>query len=346
MINLKLNISSKLQGGSMKNILMISTGGTIASSKGENGLQPEYEVEELINFLPSADTSYKVTGKSLMKIDSSNMTPNDWIKIARTVYDEYNNYDGFVITHGTDTMAYTSCALTYMLTELDKPVILTGSQYPISKEHTDAIQNLNDSLKFASEQLAGVFILFDGKLISGTRAVKVKTRSYDAFESINFPYIAHIKHNKIEYKRFVVDNFRPNGSKMVLNDKINENIAIIKLFPGISSPIFECIKNNYKAVIIESFGIGGVPFEQIDIASEIIKLLDAGVIVLMTTQCLEEGVDFGIYEVGKILPSHKLIYANDMTTESSVAKLMCALGRFNDFNDIKHFIEHRVQFDI
>lgn len=330
----------------MKKLLMISTGGTIASSKGENGLQPEYEVDELIKFIPNLHSNCTITGKSLMKIDSSNMTPSDWVKIARAIYDEYDNYDGFVITHGTDTMAYTSSALTYMLTNLDKPVILTGSQYPIAKQHTDAIQNLSDALEFASEPLAGVFILFDGKLISGTRAVKVKTRSYDAFESINFPYIAHIKHGKIEYKRFVVDNFKPTGSKLILNDKIDENITIIKLFPGIKSHIFECVKKHYKAVIIESFGIGGVPFEKIDITGEVTNLLNAGIIVLMTTQCLEEGVDFDIYEVGKKLPAQKLIYANDMTTEASVAKLMCALGRFSDFNEIKEFIEHQVQFDI
>ncbi len=281
-----------------------------------------------------------------MKIDSSNMTPKDWVKIANTIYEEYNNYDGFVITHGTDTMAYTSSALTYMLINLNKPVILTGSQYPISKEHTDAIQNLSDSIDFASEPLAGVFILFDGKLISGTRAVKIKTRSYDAFESINFPYIANIKHGHIEYKKFVVDNFKKRNKQIILNDKIDENIAIIKLFPGIKPHIFECVKNHYRAVIIESFGIGGVPFEQIDIAGEVTKLLDAGIIVLMTTQCLEEGVDFGIYEVGKKLPRNKLIYANDMTTESSVAKLMCALGRFDDFTEIKEYIENQVQFDI
>ncbi len=330
----------------MKNILIISTGGTIASSLGENGLKPEHDVDTLINFLAIPEHKYHITGRSIMKIDSSNMTPYDWVKIAKEIYSDYENYDGFIITHGTDTMAYTSSALTYMLEGIDKPVILTGSQYPICKEHTDAIQNLSDAVIFAAENLAGIFIVFDGKLITGTHAVKVKTHSYDAFKSINFPYIAHIKHGSIMYRQFVVDNFYQNGSKLSLHNNIDENICLIKLFPGINSHIFECVKKHYKAVIIESFGIGGVPFDRVDIVSEVIKLLDAGVIILMTTQCLQEGVNFNIYEVGLKLPLHKLIYANDMTTEASTAKLMCAMGRFNNFDDIKKYIETPIQFDI
>ncbi len=235
----------------------------------------------------------------IMNIDSSNMTPNCWVKIAQAVYDAYNDYDGFVITHGTDTMAYTSAALTYMLEGLNKPVIVTGSQYPIAQEYTDAVHNLNDAIHFAVEDLAGVFVVFDGKLISGPRAMKVKTRSYDAFESVNFPYIAEIQHDKIQYKRFVFSKFKPKDTKLVLHPEVDRSVIIIKLFPGIDPKIFNYIKENYRGVIIESFGIGGVPFENVDIASEVGNMINSGMCVMMTTQCLEEGVDFEVYEVGK-----------------------------------------------
>jgi len=329
-----------------KKILIIATGGTIACADDGQGLTPQYNVEDLLSFVPRARKLCDIDGKMIMNIDSSNMTPNCWVEIAKAVHESYDAYDGFVITHGTDTMAYTSAALTYMLEGLNKPVIVTGSQYPISQEYTDAVHNLNDAIHFAVEDLAGVFVVFDGKLISGPRAMKVKTRSYDAFESVNFPYIAEIKHDKIQYKRFIFERFKPRGKELILHPEVNRSVLIIKLFPGIDPKIFEYIKDNYKGVIIESFGIGGVPFENVDIASEVGNMIQAGLCVMLTTQCLEEGVNFDVYEVGKKIPKDGVIYANDMNTEASLAKLMCAMGRFETIESVKEMVETQVQYDM
>ncbi len=331
----------------MKNkILIIATGGTIACADGDHGLTPQYNVEDLLAFVPRARKLCDIDGKMIMNIDSSNMTPNCWVEIAKAVHDAYDQYDGFVITHGTDTMAYTSSALTYMLEGLDKPVIITGSQYPIAQEFTDAVHNLNDAIHFAVEDIAGVFIVFDGKLISGPRAMKVKTRSYDAFESVNFPYIAEIKHDRIQYKRFVFSRFKPKGRTLILHPEVDSSLIVIKLFPGIDANIFKYIQENYRGVIIESFGIGGVPFENVDIASEVGNMIRSGMCVMLTTQCLEEGVDFEVYEVGKKIPKDGIIYANDMNTEASVAKLMCAMGRSSDVHEVKRIVETQVQYDM
>ncbi len=330
----------------MKKILMIATGGTIACSDQGHGLAPSYTVEDLVSFVPNAVKKCEIHGEMVMNIDSSNMIPSNWVTIAEALKDRYDQYDGFVVTHGTDTMAYTSAALTYMLEGLNKPVIVTGSQYPIAQEHTDAIQNLNDSIMFAKEDLAGVFVCFDGKLICGTRAMKVKTRSYDAFQSVNFPYIAEIKHDRIQFKKFIRDAFLPRGTDLVLHPQVDDRIMVVKLFPGIQPELFDYVKHNYQGLIVESFGIGGIPFDQLDIATKIKELMAEGMAVVVTTQCLEEGVDLDVYEVGKKLPKAGLIYANDMNTEALVAKMMCAVGRFDDLHAVKEMIETATQFDL
>lgn len=330
----------------MKKVLIIATGGTIACSDQGNGLAPSYSVSDLISFVPRAAEKCEIHGKMVMNIDSSNMTPHCWVKIAEAIHSAYDQYDGFVVTHGTDTMAYTSAALNYILEGLDKPVIVTGSQYPIAEAHTDAIQNLNDALMFAMEDLSGVFIAFDGKLICGTRAMKVKTRSYDAFESVNFPYVAEIKHDRIAYTKYIQDAFLPNSSTLSYHPEVDERIMVVKLFPGLNPSLFDYVRNNYQGLIIESFGIGGIPFEDLDIASKIKELVDDGMAVVVTTQCLEEGVDLDVYEVGKKLPKAGLIYARDMNTEALVAKMMCAVGRFDDIRKVKLMIETPNQFDL
>lgn len=332
----------------MKKILIIATGGTIASKDTGEGLAPQLNVDDLLNYLPNLKDKCEITGKMIMNIDSSNMTPNDWKVISRSIYDNYMEFDGFVVTHGTDTMAYTSSALTYMLEDINKPVIVTGSQYSIAEDFTDAMQNLNDAILFAREDIKGVFIAFDGKLIVGTRAMKVKTRSYDAFESVNYPYIAEIKHSKIDYNNYIKSHFiktLDNTYPTLIDDICNE-IQVVKLFPGMDASIFDYLANMYKGIIIESFGIGGIPFGTYDVSTKLRELADKGIAIAVTTQCLEEGIEFGVYEVGKKIPKEKLIYANDMNFEALVAKFMCGLGRHTDLVDLKTFIETKINFDM
>ena len=182
----------------MKNILLIATGGTIASKDNGNGLTPSIDVNILLDYIPVIRQKCHVTGISLMNIDSSNMDTAHISSISECIMNNYNDYDGFVITHGTDTCAYTAAALSYQLVNLSKPVILTGSQLPIDVEKTDAVMNLTNAFIYSCEDISGVFLAFSEKLIKGTCAKKIKTKSFDAFESINFPYIATIRNKTAE----------------------------------------------------------------------------------------------------------------------------------------------------
>ncbi len=329
----------------MKKILFISTGGTIVSSDNGEGFEPYYSVDKLINSINKNEECI-IDGVLLMNIDSSNMNPKHWIEIAKAIGDNYEKYDSFIVSHGTDTMAYTSSALAYMLRGLDKPVIITGAQHSIEETYTDAIQNLNDALLFAMQDIAGVYVSFDGKLINGTRAIKMKTMSYDAFKSINYPYVANVKYGAIRFDSSLNELTNINNKKFEPCYKLNSNIIIIKLFPGIKPSIFDYAMDNYDGVIIESFGIGGVPFSELDIHDKVKQLTSNGITVVITTQCFEEGVDLSIYQVGKKLMNDNIIFAGDMNTEAIVPKLMCSIGRFKTFEERKEFFEKPMQDDI
>ncbi|SDP23378.1 asparaginase [Desulforhopalus singaporensis] len=337
----------------MINILILATGGTIVCSDHGQGLRPHYTVEDLLKRMQPDLLERNVVGKSVMNIDSSNMTPDAWLTIARQIVEASEDYDGFVITHGTDTMAYSSAALTYLLQGVDKPVVLTGAQYSMADSKTDALQNLHDALLLAGENISGVFIVFDGKVINGTRAIKTKTRSYDAFESVNYPLVAWIKHNRIKYTESVRRVFAKNqlseekrSNLKNLVSGLEENILVLKLFPGLHPKIFDFIRDNYKGVIIESYGTGGISTEILDLAGRVDKLVEDGIIVAITTQCLKEGVDLQVYEVGRKLPLEKIIYARDMNTDALVPKLMWAMGKTEVFAEIKNLVETPVRDDL
>ncbi|MCM2531803.1 asparaginase [Neobacillus pocheonensis] len=320
----------------MKKILLLATGGTIASVEGNGGLVPELSVEELLHYLPeSNNNSLKIDGKILMNIDSTNLQPEHWVKIANAVYTHYQDYEGFVITHGTDTLAYTSSALSYMLQGLGKPVVLTGSQVPISFKKTDAKKNVADALQFACEDIGGVFIVFDGRVILGTRAVKMRTKSYDAFESINHPYVAYVNKKEVKY------HWKPASvtKALSLNTNLCTDVFLMKLYPGTKPEIFDCLKDLYKGIIIESFGNGGLPFEGRNLLSKIQELTEKGIAVVITTQCLEEGEDLFLYEVGRKVAQNQVILSGDMNTEAIVAKLMWALGQTDSLDKVKKIIE-------
>lgn len=325
----------------MKRVLIIGTGGTIASKKYDLGLRPELKIEEIIKHVNIPKDICSLEGKTIMNIDSTNMTPDKWFVIANHIKQYYELFDGFVITHGTDTMAYTAAALTYIFHNLNKPIIITGSQYPITEFYTDGIQNLTEAVYFAMENITGVFICFDGDLIAGTRATKIKTRSYDAFESVNFPVVANIKHHKVLYDTRIKDQFlqKENFNPLEIRTKYNDRILVIKLIPGMHADIFDFIKEHYDGVIIESFGLGGIPDNEHNIALKINELIETGIVVVLTTQCLEEGVEYGVYEVGSLLPRDKTIIAGDFNTETLVAKTMIAMGNFYTIGDIKKYIE-------
>lgn len=326
----------------MKKILFLATGGTIASVEKDEGLVPGLSVEELLDYLPESSADLKIDGKILMNIDSTNLQPEQWKIIADSVYTHYHDYDGFVITHGTDTLAYTSSALSYMLQGLEKPVVLTGSQVPISFKKSDAKKNVADALRFACEDIGGVFVVFDGRVILGTRAVKMRTKSYDAFESINHPYVAHVNKDEVKY------HWKPerNINRLSLNTNLCTDVFLMKLYPGTKPEIFDCLKDLYKGIIIESFGNGGLPFEGRNLLPKVEELIENGVAVVITTQCLEEGEDLLLYEVGRKVAQHQVILSGDMNTEAIVAKLMFALGQTEALDQVKAIIETPLAGDL
>lgn len=324
----------------MEKILIIATGGTIACSESENGLAPKYDINDLLSYVPSIKGICTICGELLMNIDSTNMNPKYWIKISESIQKNYDDYDGFVITHGTDTMAYTSAGVSYLLNNLGKPVVFTGAQYSIEAFGTDARQNLVDAVRFALEGVPGVFIAFDGKIINGTRAMKVKTKSLDAFHSVNYPYVAKVKYGKVYHEEILKSRFKNvERGNFHIDKEVCPDIFVLKLFPGLDPKIFDFVKAHYKGLIIESFGIGGIPFENNDLVSKVEELIDADIPVVVTTQCLEEGIDFGVYEVGRRLLESGIIFAKDMNTEAIVAKLMWALGKSENLSTIKELIE-------
>lgn len=320
----------------MKNILLIATGGTIASRDNGNGLTPSIDVTALLDYIPVIRQMCNVTGISIMNIDSSNMSTEQIAKISECIRDNYDKYDGFVITHGTDTCAYTAAALSYQLVNLSKPVILTGSQLPIDTDGTDAINNLKNAFIYSCEDISGVFLAFHNKLIKGTCAKKVKTKSFDAFESINYPVVATIQNNTVIYNNYTIKTVRNTGKKFHIETDMCTYIAVISLFPGMDLRIFDYINPSCLGVIIEGYGIGGMP----DNITEYIHRLTAdNICVVVTTQCLYEGVNLDIYEVGRNLARENVINGKDMTIENLTMKLMWSLAHFNNMADVKDFME-------
>lgn len=328
----------------MKNILMLTTGGTIASVITPYGLIPTLNSEELLSYLPRMEEGIKINTRELYSIDSTNTKPEHWILIANAIEAEYDNYDGFVICHGTDTMAYTASALSYLIQDSPKPIVLTGAQKPIGMEITDAKSNLRDSILYAADDKScGVQIVFSGKVILGTRAKKTRTFSFEAFSSINYPFIAEIYDGKIiRYISQDKDNMNPS-----FYHNLNENVYVMKLIPGISDSLIPTIFEKYDGIILESFGTGGVPDS---IQDTIFKSLDKYAandkVLVITTQVQNEGSDTDIYEVGVKLKKYKFLEAADMTLEATLTKLMWVLSK-NDrsWDYIESNFKKAISFD-
>lgn len=305
-----------------KNILMIGTGGTIASKTDAKGLSPGLSTEELLNYVPDISKLCNVSTVQICNIDSTNMSPKYWKLIVKTIEENYHRYDGFVVCHGTDTMAYTAAALSYMIQNSKKPIVITGSQRPISSDITDAKTNLLDSFIYAVDDFSqDVSIVFGGKVIIGTRAKKERAKSFNAFTSINFPSPAIIQDNRV-IRYF---NQHPINKDVAFYYEMNESLFLLKLIPGTPPEILRYLFNHYDCIIIESFGVGGLPEALLNEFYQVMKeaILNRGKIVVMATQVVNEGSDMTVYEVGKqVKYDFDLIEAYDMTLESTVTKLM------------------------
>jgi L-asparaginase len=331
----------------MKKILLITTGGTIACSPSDSGLTPSVSAEQLLAHVPEISPLCQIEALSLMSIDSTNMTPQLMAEIAECLYNNVKDYDGFVVTHGTDTLGYTAAALTYMLPGIAKPVVVTGSQLAIEEIGTDAKTNLADAIHFALEGSAGIFVAFDGKIINGTRAKKIRTQSMDAFASINFPLIAEVMRGRVSYNNSLnngeyADSLKQKCPLFSLKNRFDDSVFLLKLTPCSKPELLLSLKESYRGLVIEGFGIGGIPGNLLGAIEELIR---AGVTLVISTQCHEEGIDLGIYEVGQNLAKYDVISAGDMSSEAVTMKLMWALGNYATLSQVKTFIETPIQGD-
>lgn len=307
----------------MKKILFIATGGTIASKKTESGLTPQITPIELLEYVPGIFDLCEVSIEQPFNLDSSNVTPGHWSKLVSLIKSKYEEFDGFVIAHGTDTMAYTAAALSYMIQNSSKPIVITGSQRPINLDITDAKTNLFDSFLYASDDASqGVQIVFDGKVIAGTRAKKVRTKSYNAFSSIDFPMLAVIQDERI--MRYIP--MLPFEQPVTFYEEMNDNVFLLKLLPGIHPKMLETIFDEYDAIIVESFGVGGIPAS---IRDDFLKQCQAHpeMLIIMSTQVAHEGSDMTVYEVGHEMKKLcNFLESYDMAPEAVAAKTMWLLA--------------------
>ena len=304
-----------------KKILVIGTGGTIACKQSESGLVPLISAEDLLVHVPDVARFAEVSSLQVCNLDSTDIRPGDWVTFAKAIRDNYENFDGFVLTHGTDTLAYTAAALSYLVQNSPKPIVVTGAQKPIDAEDTDARVNLRDSILYASsEGASGVVIVFDGKVIAGTRAKKEKSKSYDAFSSINFPYLAVIRDGK------VIQYIKENCDAPVFYDCVGEKVFALKLAPGFDVEMLPLLFEKYRCIIIESFGVGGIPSYLME---EFRRQMEAhDTLIIMSTQVANEGSDMEVYQVGhKVKFDFDLLETYDMTPESAFAKACWLLGR-------------------
>lgn len=320
----------------MNNILLIATGGTIASAASPEGLVPSVDGCGLLSCIDLNTLNCHIDTVSVMNIDSTNMTPSLMADIATAIQDNYEQFDSFIVTHGTDTLAYSAAALSCMLISLSKPVIITGSQLPIDAPGTDAVRNLSDAIHFACEDISGVFVVFNGILIDGLHASKLRSRGFDAFSSINVPACASIQNGVISYSDTFNRTSAASASSFRADTGLCTAVAVIRLFPGISDEIFDYVKSHCKGVIIEGFGTGNIPD---CLAGRILELAHSGIAVVITTQCLYDGTDFSVYATGHAMCDASIISGRASTTEALTIKLMWALAHFTLPEDIRKYME-------
>ncbi len=326
----------------MKNILMISTGGTIASVNSGKGLAPGLNSKDLVEYLKLDSKKINVETLDLMSIDSTDIQVEDWIKISCALELNYSKYDGFVITHGTDTLAYTACAISYLIQNSVKPIVLTGAQKSIFSDITDAKLNLTDSITYACDDKSNnVSIVFNGKVIAGTRGRKEKTKSYDAFTSLNYPLLATVHDDRIiRYIHNEVEEENPT-----FYHELDDSVFLLKLIPTIEPELLFYIFEKYKTVIVESYGVGGIPSYLVDTFKAVNKSEKQRNIVI-TTQVPMEGSDISVYEVGRRLDELNIMESFDMTLEATVVKLMWAMAQSDgDFEKLKDLFYTQINFD-
>ena len=337
----------------MKRILILSTGGTIASMPTEDGLVPALTGQQMTEMIPELKQIGELECRQVCNLDSTNMQPEQWMELAGMIRKEYGRYDGVVILHGTDTMAYTASALSFLLQDISLPIMLTGSQIAMGEEHSDAKSNIVQAVQAAVDGKPGVYIVFAGKIIKGVRAKKMCTRNFVAFSSINEEPAGEVTQGRVIWNpATTVNPEEPENHKVTENPEtvgnsenslreqkpiagFNTNIAILKLYPGMDEKMLSLIiDGNCDGIIIEAFGCGGIPNDGRNLLPQIERATKKGIPVVVTTQCIYDGVNLDVYEVGVLAKRLGVLSGRDMTIEALTAKLMWVLGQTDDQKEI------------
>ena len=325
-----------------KKILLLTTGGTIASVPGGEGLEP-HRSDVMERELEQLRTYYAITVRDVMCLDSSNIRPEEWQTIASCIFESREGFDGIVVSHGTDTMAYTASAVTFMLPNIDLPVVFTGSQLPLRDVLSDGPDNLRTAFAMAASSHPGIFLAFDRKVMLGCRAVKVRASGFSAFESVNARYAATVSNRGLVVDERVLPRMtgRPE-----LRPDIGKEVFLLKLTPGMNPAIFDMLAAmGYKGIVIEAFGLGGVNVLHKGLRG-IRRAVEDGLSVVVTTQCLYDSSDLRVYQVGNKLLDLGVIQGRDMTSEAAMTKLMWAIGQGYDQAAIAGLFERDIAGEI
>ena len=319
----------------MNKVLLISTGGTITMVRDkESGALVPADIETFKAYMPelfAGDVQVEIEAFSPL-LDSSDVNPDCWVRMAQTVYDRYDKYDGFVILHGTDTMSYSASALSFMLENLGKPVVFTGSQLPVGVLRSDAKENLLTAIEIAAAKdeegnaiVPEVTVYFEDRLFRANRTMKRNAEHFSAFNSYNYPALAKAGVH-ITYQPHLV-HYTATDAPLILHTRFDCNVAVLKLFPGIQQPVVRALlrTRGLKGVVLETFGAGNAPTDEW-LYSELKEAVDKGIIIVNKTQCNTGSVEMGLYAVSLNLMKAGVLSGYDITTEALLTKMMLLLG--------------------
>lgn len=328
-------------------ILLIYTGGTIGMIKNEvSGALENFNFERLMEYIPEVkEFNHNISAHSFNPpMDSSDLEPSAWVAMAKVIEDNYEDYDGFVILHGTDTMAYSASALSFMLQDLNKPVIFTGSQLPIGMLRTDGKENLITSIEIAGAKdeeglpmVPEVCIFFENKLMRGNRTTKIHAENFSAFRSFNYPCLAeagiHIKYNTAFIKK-------PTQKKLTVRNQFDPNVVVLTLFPGIQEEIVHSVLHikGIKALLLKTYGSGNAPQKEW-LIRELKEAINRGIVVVNVTQCPAGSVEMERYETGIQLLKIGVTSGHDSTSECAITKLMFLLGQGFSSEKVRELME-------
>ena len=318
-----------------RRILIINTGGTLSSVARQHGLAPGITTADMTQELHIVSGDTILESEEYASLDSANIFPEDWSALAQRIAQLRDAYDGVVILHGTDTLAYTASMLSFMLQGISIPVVVTGSQLSIKNSVADAMENCRCAIHMAASGCPGVFVAFNRKVMLGCRASKVRTVSFDAFDSINYPNVAEISSLGMRIHREVLP-----AKKGIFRARTgySDRVFMLRLWPGFDESLLPVIvEKGYRALYLEAFGLGGMPCLRRDMIAQVKALTDRGVIILVGTQCLYEGSNLSVYETGRRALEAGVLQACDMTSEAALTKLMWVLGQTEDQAKIREY---------